>query len=187
MDRAPANAGQLAAEVLREAWRCYRRHFGAIVGLSLVGSVERAFVQFAGDGLPGGAAVGLEVVVWGSRLLLAVLLVRWLLVGDERLRGVGVPAGLRRVGRYLRRHWPAAVLQLGGLAVAVAVLDLIPDLLVAPLVPPHAQATYWAVLLAVKNPTVIAFTFVWELALVHQALVRGGSDRVPVSAAWTGT
>jgi hypothetical protein len=29
------------------------------------------------------------------------------------------------------------------------------------------------VLLAVKNPTIIAFSMVWTLALLHRALVRG--------------
>jgi hypothetical protein len=34
-----------------------------------------------------------------------------------------------------------------------------------------------AAMLAVKNPTVIAFTLVWELALLRQALLRGAEDR----------
>jgi hypothetical protein len=44
-----------------------------------------------------------------------------------------------------------------------------------------AQPTYWAVLLAVKNPTVIAFTLVWEIALLRQALLRGAEERVPAA------
>jgi hypothetical protein len=177
----PGPAG-LAAEVLREAWRQYRDHLVPIVGLSLIGSVERAFVQFAGAGLPGWAAVALEVVVEGGRVLLVVLLVRWVLVADRRLRGVRLGAGARRVARYARRHWRALVLQLVGFAGAFLVLDTIPDLAIAPLVPTTAQPVYRAVLLAVKNPTVIAFTLVWELALLHQALVRGADEPVAVVA-----
>jgi hypothetical protein len=163
----------LAAEVLREAWRQYRDHLVPILGLSLVGSVQRAFVQYAGAGLPGWAGVALEVLVEGCRVLLVVLLVRWVLVADRRLRGLRIGAGFRRVVRFARRHPRALALQLVGFAAAFLVLDTIPDLAIAPLVPASAQPTYWAVLLAVKNPTVIAFTLVWEVALLHQALLRG--------------
>ena len=159
--------------VLHEAWRQYRDHLLPIVGLSLVGSVERAFVQYAGPGLPGWASVTLEVLVWGIRGLLVVLLVRWVLLADGRLRGVRLVPGLGRLARFARRHWPALLLQLGGFAAAFLVLDTLPDLAIAPLVPEPARPTYRAVLLAVKNPTVIAFTLVWELALLRQALLRG--------------
>jgi hypothetical protein len=152
-----------------------------IAGLSLVGSAERAFVQYAGDALPGWTAVALEVLVEGSRVLLVVLLVRWILVADGRLRGVRVPSGLRRLRRYARRHWRALALQLAGFAAAFLVLDTIPDLAIAPLVPAAGQPTYWAVLLAVKNPTVIAFTLVWEIALLRQALLRGADERLPAA------
>jgi hypothetical protein len=172
---------QLGLEVLREAWAQYRRHLAPIAGLSLVGSVERAFVQYAGDALPGWTAVALEVLVEGSRVLLVVLLVRWVLVADGRLRGVRVRPGLRRLRRYARRHRRALALQLVGFAAAFLVLDTLPDLAIAPLVPAGAQPTYWAVLLAVKNPTVIAFTLVWEIALLRQALLRGAEERLPAA------
>jgi hypothetical protein len=71
----------------------------------------------------------------------------------------------------------ALVLQLVGFAAAFLVLDTLPDLAIAPPVPESARPTHWAVLLAVKNPTVIAFTLVWELALLRQALLRGAEDR----------
>jgi len=163
----------LAREVLAEAWCRYRRHLGPIVGLSLVGSAQRALVQFVGDDLPLWGALALEGLTWGCRVLLVVLLWRWTIGSDARLRGVGLPEGIRRVGRYARRHGLALALQLAGLLVAVLVLDVGPDLVLAPLVPPAAGPVYRAVLLAVKNPTVIAFTAVWELALLHQALIRG--------------
>jgi hypothetical protein len=169
----PGGSVRLAREVLVEAWRQYRSHLLPIVGLSLVGSVQRALVQFVGDDLPPLVALALEGLTWGCRALLVVLLWRWTIGADERLRGVGIGEGVRRVGRYARRHPRALALQLAGFAVAVLLLDALPDLVIAPLVPPEAGATYWAVLLAVKNPTVIAFTMVWDLALLHQALVRG--------------
>lgn len=152
-----------------------------IVGLSLIGSAQRAFTQFFGAGLPDWTAVALEVLVEGSRVLLVVLLVRWILVADRRLHGLRVKAGARRVLAYVRKHPRALVLQLVGFAAAFLVLDALPDLAIAPLVPASAQPTYWAVLLAVKNPTVIAFTLVWEVALLHQALLRGAD--APTAAA----
>ncbi|MCO1658393.1 hypothetical protein [Pseudonocardia humida] len=164
---------RLAREVLDEAWRRYRGHLLPIVGLSLVGSAQRALVQFVGDDLPPWGAPALEGVTWGCRALLVVLLWRWIIGSDARLRGVGLPEGVRRVGRYAHRHRRALVLQLVGFLVAVLVLDAVPDLVIAPLVPAEAGPLYRAVLLAVKNPTVIAFTMVWGLALLHQALVRG--------------
>lgn len=182
MDDTPPRPAQLAAEVLRDAWRCTRRRLVPIVGLSLVGAVQRPLVQYYGDVLPGWAGLLLEIAVWGSRVLLVVLLFRGLIARDDRLRGVGPGEGARRVGRYVRRYPLALLAQVGGLAVAVAVLDLLPDLLIAPLVPPAYQALYWSVLLAVKNLTVIPFTVVWELALLKQALVRGAAEPAPAVA-----
>jgi hypothetical protein len=172
-----AGAAGLAREVLTEAWRTYTSRLLPIVGLSLVGSAQRALVQFVGDDLSSLGAFALEGLTWGSRAVLIVLLWRWIIGADARLRGIGPGEGVRRVGRYVRRDWPALAVQLAGFAAAVLVLDAIPDLLIAPLVPPAAGPSYWAVLLAVKNPTVIAFTFVWVLALLHQSLVRGARRR----------
>ncbi|HZG89605.1 MAG TPA: hypothetical protein VEZ42_05270 [Pseudonocardia sp.] len=173
---------RLAAEVLGDAWRCYRRHLVPIVGLSLVGAVERPVLQYYGDVLPGWAVLVLESAVWGSRVLLLVLLFRWSIATDDRLRGVGIGAGVRRVRRYARRYPRPLLAQLAGLVAVVAVLDLLPDLLIAPRVAPAYQALYWSVLLAVKNPTVIAFAVVWELALLKQALVRGAAEPAPTVA-----
>jgi hypothetical protein len=172
--------GRLAGEVLTEAWRVYTRRLLPIVGLSLVGSAQRALVQYVGDDLSTPGALALEGVTWASRVLLVVLIWRWVIGSDARLRGVGLAEALRRVGRYARRHPGALLLQLGGCAVVVLVFDVIPDLLIAPLVPAESQATYWAVLLAVKNPTIIEFSAVWFLALLHQALVRGARETTPV-------
>ncbi len=182
MSDLPPRPTRLAAEVLRDAWRCYRRHLVPIVGLSLVGAVERPVLQYYGDVLPGWAVLLLEGVVWGSRVLLLVLVFRWSIASDHRLREVGIGEAARRVGRYVRRYPRALLLQLGGLVAAVAVLDLLPDLLIAPQVPPAYQALYWSVLLAVKNPTVIAFAVVWQLALLKQALVRGAAEPAPAVA-----
>src|SRR5262245_26515720 len=135
----------LAGEVVREAWRTYTGHLPVIVGLSLVGSAQRALVQYVGDDLSPVGAFALEGLTWGCRVLLAVLLWRWVIGADERLRGVRPVDGLRRLGRYARRHGAALLLQLAGFAVAVLVLDTVPDLLIAPLVAPAAAPTYWAV------------------------------------------
>jgi hypothetical protein len=43
---------------------------------------------------------------------------------------------------------------------------------VAPRIPDDTQAVYWAVILAVKNPTIIAFTMIWEIGVIRQMLLR---------------
>jgi hypothetical protein len=63
------------------------------------------------------------------------------------------------------------------LAVAVLVFDVVAEQVVGGLLPESARQTYLAVLLFVKNPTVIAFTFVWWVGLIRQVAV---SRPVPV-------
>ncbi|MFE2750729.1 hypothetical protein ACFXGA_01875 [Actinosynnema sp. NPDC059335] len=94
---------RLALEVPRWAWRFYRRHWAVVVGLSLVGSVQRLVVVNWGDRVPGAVAFASEVVVLAARVLLVVVIWRRA-TGGERLRGGGrrggapPPPGARRVG-----------------------------------------------------------------------------------------
>jgi hypothetical protein len=143
---------RLALEVPRWTWRFYLRHLPLIVGLSLVASLQRLVA--VSWGMPGPLAVASEVLVMGSRLLLLVVIWR-LAMRDTRWRWVNLPA-------FARRHWPSLVLQGVLLTVAFLIFDVVAESLVGP--------SGLGVLLFVKNPTVIALTFVWWVGLARQML-----------------
>ncbi|NUT51812.1 MAG: hypothetical protein HOV94_31645 [Saccharothrix sp.] len=160
---------RLAVEVPRWAGRFYLRHWAMIVGLSLIGSVQRLVA--VNWGLPGPLGFASEVVVMAARVLLVVLIWRWGTRG-ERLRWANAR-------EFAARHWGSLVWQVVLLSVAFAVFDLGAEQVVGGLLPESARQTYLAVLLFVKNPTVIAFTFVWWVGLVRQVAV----SRAPVGSA----
>lgn len=153
------NEWRLACEVPRWAWRFYRRHLAVIVGLSLIPSVQRLVVVNWDEHIPGPVAVASEVVVAAVRLVL--LGVIWCLA---------VPRGPLRWGTFASEHWPSLVIQGGLLAAAALVFNTGLDEVVRGLLPEHVQQTYLAVVLFVKNPTIIAFTFVWMVGMVRQLL-----------------
>ncbi|MFD0205260.1 MULTISPECIES: hypothetical protein [Saccharothrix] len=158
---------RLAAEVPRWAGRFYLRHWAVIVGLSLVASVQRLVA--VNWGLPGAVGFASEVVVLAARVLLVVVIWR-LATRGERLSWANARS-------FATRHWPSLVWQGVLLSVAFLVFDAVAEQVVGGLLPEGARQTYLAVLLFVKNPTVIAFTFVWWVGLVRQAAV---SRPVPV-------
>ncbi|MEU4740055.1 hypothetical protein AB0G02_06245 [Actinosynnema sp. NPDC023658] len=162
----------LALEVPRWAGRFWLRHWAVVVGLSLVASVQRLVVVNWGDRVPGGLAVASEVVVVAARLLLVVVV--W------RLATRGERPSWANCAAFAREHRPSLVWQVVLLAAAFLVFDVGAEQVVGGLLPESARQTYLAVLLFVKNPTVIAFTFVWLVGLVRQAAV---SRPAPVGSA----
>ncbi|MFJ6677296.1 hypothetical protein ACIQMJ_39860 [Actinosynnema sp. NPDC091369] len=154
---------RLALEVPRWAGRFYARHWAVVVGLSLIASVQRLVVVNRGDHVPAGVALASEVLVMAARVLLVVVIWR-LATRGERLRWADARA-------FATRHWPSLVWQGVLLAVAFLVFDVGAEQGVGGLLPESARQTYLAVLLFVKNPTVIAFTFVWWVGLVRQVAV----------------
>jgi di/tricarboxylate transporter len=160
---------RLAVEVPRWAGRFYLRHWAVVIGLSLIASVQRLVVVNWGDVVPSGVAFASEVVVVAARVLLVVVIWR-LATRGERLRWANARD-------FATRHWPSLVWQGVLLAAATAVFDFGAEQVVGGLLPESARQTYLAVLLFVKNPTVIAFTFVWLVGLVRQVAV---SRPVPV-------
>ncbi|MCC8250615.1 hypothetical protein [Saccharothrix luteola] len=159
----------LALEVPRWAARFYLRHWVVVVGLSLVASVQRLVVVNWGGLVPDGVAFASEVVVVAARVLLVVVIWR-LATRGERL-------GWADARAFAARHWPSLVWQGMLLAVAFLVFDVVAEQVVGGLLPESARQTYLAVLLFAKNPTVIAFTFVWWVGLIRQV---GVSRAVPV-------
>lgn len=151
---------RLALEVPRWAARFYARYWPVLVGLSLVGSAQRLVA--VNWGMPGVLAFASEVAVLAARVALVVVVWRLAMRG-QRPSWAGARA-------FASRHWPSLVWQGVLLAVAFAVFDLGLESL-------SSSPTYLAVLLFLKNPTVIAFTVVWWIGVVRQAAT---SPRVPV-------
>ncbi|MFL6119036.1 hypothetical protein [Actinophytocola sp.] len=159
---------QLAVAVPRRAWRFYRRHLPLVVGLSLVGSVQRLIVVNWTDEIPPPIALASEVVVMVARLLLVVAIWR-------RATPKGRPSW-SHVRVFVREHWLSLVFQAGLVMAAALVFDTGLEGL-GDLLPGHTRQTYLAVLLFLKNPTIIAFTFVWLVGLVRQVVLDSTRDR----------
>lgn len=68
------------------------------------------------------------------------------------------------------------MVQVLAFAALFAVAELVPDRVIAHRIPDAAQDTYWATLLAIKNVTVIAFSMIWQIGAVRQALLLGAPD-----------
>lgn len=167
-----ASEFRLASAVPAWAWRFYREHLGVVVGLSLLPSIQRLVVVGWGDVVPSGVKAASEIGVVVVRVLLLVLVVRWAFDGASTAWG--------HAGRFLREHPLSLLFQLGFLGLALVVFDVVAEDLVGAAIPESARAAYLAALLFVKNPTVIAFTFVWLVGLMLQMLsydlVRGHGD-----------
>ena len=157
-----------ALEVPRWALGFYLRHFAVVAGISLVPAAQRFVAQLTV--LPEPAGIALELLTMGTRLLLVGVIV-WLALAKETTIG-RLTSGERwmRCKAFHRTQWPSVVIQLGLIGVAVLVFDILPDRFIAPLVPEDSQRIYWAVLLGVKNPTIIAFTLVWIVGIFRQAM-----------------
>jgi hypothetical protein len=156
-----------AVEVPRWALAFYRRHLLMIVGVSLVASAQRVVAVLWSAQLPTPLNVVLEGVTVGVRVLLPVLIVRLVFFRDggvEAIEGNGW-AGARA---FVRTRWPSLIVQMLMIAALTVLFDVIPDQLVGPQIPDDVAGAYWAALLAVKNPTIIAFTVVWLVVAARQ-------------------
>lgn len=165
---------RLALEPPRWALAFYARHLILVVGLSLVPAVERFGVALWGDGLSTPSHVALEVLAEGARVVLVVLVVRIAILGDERVRAGRHLGDGRRVRAFLDHRWPSLLWQGALLLALFAVFSVIPEQVVPLWIPASGQDLYWALLLAVKNVTVIAVTLVWMVGAVRQMLIEGG-------------
>lgn len=164
---------RLALSVPRWAWQFYRRHVVLVVGLSLVGSVQRLVVVNWTEEIPHAIALASEAVVMAARLVIFVAV--WRLATPQ-----GRPSW-RHLRTFVTEHWLSLVIQFGLIMAAALVFDAGLEGAGA-LLPESAQPTYLAVLLFVKNPTIIAFTFVWMVGLARQlALQPSTSDNEGVS------
>ncbi|MBB4912171.1 hypothetical protein [Actinophytocola algeriensis] len=159
----------LALDVPRWTWRFYLRHLPLIAGLSLVASVQRLVA--VNWGIPGPLALVSEVVVMATRLLL--LAVIW------RLAMRDTPWRWASLSTFAHHHWRSLVIQGVLVSVAFLIFDVFAESVVGGLLSDDARPTYLAVLLFVKNPTMIALTFVWWVGLARQML-RNTEQATPV-------
>ncbi|MFD9700082.1 hypothetical protein [Lentzea sp. NPDC059081] len=161
---------KLALEVPRWVWHWYTSHLGLVVGLSLVASVQRlVVVNWTGE-IPSGLATASEFVVVAVRIALVVLMWRGAMAG--------VALSWSAAGAFVRAHWVSLLWQALFLGVAFAVFEVVAEHVVSGLLPESARQTYLAVLLFVKNPTVIALTMLWWVGVIRQVF----EVRVPVAA-----
>ncbi|MBM6403562.1 hypothetical protein JQN72_04800 [Phycicoccus sp. CSK15P-2] len=160
---------RLALEPLHWSAAFYRRHWPLVAGLSVLVSAERAADQLTG--LPQPAA---EIATTLVRLALVAYVVVHGVSRDPTWRAASQRPRPSALGLY-RRHPGLVPWHLALLATGLVVFDVVPDLLVRTMVAPGDQALAWAVLLAVKNPTVIAFSLLWTVALVRQPLLWSAS------------
>jgi hypothetical protein len=165
----------LAFEVVGWSLRFYWRHLGLVVGLSLIPAAQRAVSQLWGAALPGWAAPALEALTAVVRVVLFIAIFRLAIVKDDELGAINPGEGWQRIVRFVRREWPSVVVQAMMFAALLVVAEVVPDLVIAPRVPDDARPLYWATLLAIKNPTVIAFAMIWQVGAVRQALARGAA------------
>jgi hypothetical protein len=165
---------RLALEPPRWALAFYARHLLLVAGLSLVPAVERFGVALWGDALSTPSRVALEVLAQGARVVLIVLVVRVAILKDERVRAGRQLGDGRRVRAFLDHRWPGLLWQGALLLALFAVFSVVPEQVVPLWIPASGQDLYWALLLAVKNVTVIAVTLVWMVGAVRQMLIEGG-------------
>ncbi|SEC60509.1 hypothetical protein SAMN04489727_4371 [Amycolatopsis tolypomycina] len=158
-----------ALEVPKWTWHCYTRHWRLVVGLSSIASIQRLIVVNWTDRIPHGLALASEVVVMAARIALVVLV--W------RLAMRGLTLHWRAGRAFARNHWRSLLWQAAFLGAAVLVFEVLAEHVLSQLLPESARQTYLAVLLFLKNPTVIALTFIWCIGLIRQVFrVRAAEE-----------
>jgi hypothetical protein len=75
------------------------------------------------------------------------------------------------VTAFFRARWLSLVIQAALLAAGFLLFDVVPGHVVPRFIDPDRHSLYWAILLAVKNPTVIAFYLIWMVAIARQMML----------------
>jgi Ca2+/H+ antiporter len=158
---------RLAFDPPRWALRFYLRRFPLVFGLSLIPAAQRYASQTWP--MPQAMDLALELVTLAARVLLVVIAFR---IAVPRIEFAEL---LRRARSFADRHWPSLVCQGGLLLLLTFLFKVAPENLV-PLWTDVGPG-YTAVLLAVKNVTVIAFTMLWVVGVLRQF-----AEHAPVSA-----
>jgi hypothetical protein len=151
---------KLALEVPRWTWRCYTEHLGLILGLSSVASIQRLIVVNWTARIPHDVALASEVVVLAARIALVVAI--W----GIAMRGQALRLSAGRA--FARNHWRSLLWQGAFLGAAYLAFEILAEDVLSKLLPESARQTYLAVLLFLKNPTIIALTFLWWIGVLRQ-------------------
>ncbi|SDT72384.1 hypothetical protein [Actinoplanes derwentensis] len=158
----------LGRAAARWAGGFYLRHVILVLGLSLIPTAQR-FTVISQD-VPPAVSIAGEVLVMLVRILLFVLVVR-LMLDELAAAGIGRRESWARLkaGLHARRlaFWGQWVL----LIIAFVIFDVLPETLIATVVPESARETATAWLVAVKNPTVIAFTMLWLVGIARTLII----------------
>lgn len=155
----------LGGGALRWALHFYAAHFWLVFGLSMVPALQRFAVVRFGDSLPAAVVWGSEALTMAVRILLVYLVLR-LMVAE--LGPMSVAGRWRLFTTGVDNHLGAFLLQFVLLGLAFVVFDVVPQLL---------YRGDQSILLAVKNPTVIAMTMLW-MAGVGRILMGSGPTRL---------
>lgn len=169
-----------AAVTWGAAW--YARHFWLVFGLSTIPTAQRFVAVRWGDHLPPVADVGLELLTAAVRLLLVGMIVYLAWRKDPVLAGLGLRATGSRIAASIDRHRAAFGVQFLVLGAAFGLFDILPGAAIAAWVPAGQRELVQAIVVAAKNPTVIAFTFVWEVGVARQLALRGAAPAAPAPA-----
>ncbi|MER6793298.1 hypothetical protein [Amycolatopsis mediterranei] len=152
---------KLALEVPRWAWQCYIEHLGLVLGLSSVASIQRLVVVNWTAQIPHGVALASEVVVLAARVTLVVAI--WRIA----MRGQALRLSAGRA--FARNHWRSLLWQGAFPGAAYLAFQILAEDALAKLLPESARQTFLAILLFLKNPTIIALTFLWWIGVLRQA------------------
>lgn len=170
---------RLSRDAARWGVGFYLRHLVPIAGLSLIPAAQRFLAVGWGDQLPGVVTSGGEVLTAVTRVLLIGLILRLM------VREAG-PRPWPRFTAFIDRRPADFMLQFAVLGLAYVAFGALPNLAIERLVAPEGRDLALAVLLAVKNPTVIAFTFVWmagvALRMIQAEPAEPAGDNDPAAA-----
>lgn len=153
------------------AFRFYVSHFLWIAGLSAIPSVHRFVLLFFTPDWPPTIAAVLEIGVGAVRLLLLWLIIRASIIRDPQLRDIGKDGRKRRIKYFMKHRWLSLVFQLILIGAATLIFDVFLEGVVGSWVPDNFETKYLGILLAIKNPTIIAWVLIWMVGIPRQMML----------------
>jgi hypothetical protein len=160
---------RLARDAAIWGLRFYRRHLWLVFGLSMIPTVQRFVLVRWGDELSTGVHIGTEVLTGAARVLLFYLIIKIGIGADPEL---GHAKKQDLFGSAVDRHKGLFALQFVILGAAFVLLDILPNAAIALWVPAEQQELVTSIVVAAKNPTVIAFTFLWMAGVARELMLR---------------
>lgn len=165
-----------AVEAPRWAVQFYSRHLLWVLALMLIPATER----FLGQLNERTAVLGVlaEVLTAAARVLLVLLAVHLGIRRDATVWPLSRSVAKDRLDRFFKQNAKPLIVQAVALSLAFLVLNVVPEQVVPALT--DVAPMYWAVLLAVKNLTVIPLTLLWWVGLARHALRVPDGERPAV-------